>query len=231
MIPIEEPCPRDLALPWQPFNWPVRRTITLRSPSPPPLGRFADILLQRRSDRRMLCAPLGSVVELLRFCSRTRVSWVYEGLDRHQSPVISGGALQGINLLLAPSSRSSRLFRYDRTGDRLDVLNTARPNQVRRLRQHVQECLPVAVDGVTVVFVADRAKYDAAYRSSETLIWRDSGALLQVIAMSASALGLAACPVGIHGDEIIGALTDDCNRLFGCGVIQVGRHAPDAERA
>lgn len=229
MSPIEEPRPRDQVLPWQPINWPVRRTIKLRSQSPPPLSRFADVLLNRRSNRQMSHVPLGLVVELLRLCARTLGSWTYRGLDRHQSPAISSGALHGLNLVLAPVSPYPRLFRYDRIGDRLDALNVTHPDQVKALRRHVEECLPEAVNGVTVVLVADRAKYNAAYHEPETLIWRDSGALLQIIAMSANAFGLSSCPVGIHGDEIVGALTADRDRLFGCGVIQIGRYAHEAE--
>jgi hypothetical protein len=58
----------------------------------------------------------------------------------------------------------------------------------------------------------------------ESLIWRDSGALLQVIAMSAFAFGFACCPLGPHGSEIAEALEAQ-DRMMACGLLQIGRYA------
>jgi hypothetical protein len=76
-----------------------------------------------------------------------------------------------------------------------------------------------------VGLVADQLKYQAAYENGESLIWRDSGALLQVIAMSAFAFGFACCPLGPHGIEIVEALEADGDRMTACGLVQIGRYA------
>jgi nitroreductase len=38
-----------------------------------------------------------------------------------------------------------------------------------------------------------------AYGNSESLVWRDSGALLQTLALAAELYGLGFCPLGILG--------------------------------
>jgi hypothetical protein len=62
-----------------------------------------------------------------------------------------------------------------------------------------------AREGTTIQFIADPARYRACYDNAETLIWRDAGAMLAVVALVATALGLASTPLGRHGDEIVQA--------------------------
>lgn len=75
--------------------------------------------------------------------------------------------------------------------------------------------------GVTVRFVFDRSLVDAAYANSESLILRDSGALLATIALLAEWLGLSACPLGFLGDDFIALAGLPGERFVGAGGIQI----------
>lgn len=46
----------------------------------------------------------------------------------------------------------------------------------------------------------------SAYADSETLVWRDAGAMLQTLALVAELFGLGFCPLGILGSEVVSAL-------------------------
>ena len=59
--------------------------------------------------------------------------------------------------------------------------------------------------GITLQFIADRRRYEACYQNWESLFWRDAGALLGIITMTAAALGLEATPVGRNGSGIVTA--------------------------
>jgi len=167
---------------------------------------------------------LGQVTDVLRFSSALRSEWSYQGIVRHNAPPISGGGLHGIDLVIVPHTKHARLFRYDRAADRLEALCVAQPEKIVDLLGRSDACLPSA-RGMIVGLVADQLKYQAAYENGESLIWRDSGALLQVIAMSAFAFGFACCPLGPHGIEIVEALEADGDRMTACGLVQIGRYA------
>ncbi len=224
MTPIREPHPRGEPAPWRPVDWPVRRTIALRSLPPAPSARFSDVMAYRRSERCMMPPTLGQVLDVLRFSSALRSEWSYQGIVRHNAPPISGGGLHGIDLVIVPHAKHARLFRYDRAADRLEALYVAQPEKIVDLLGRSGACLPSA-RGMIVGLVADQLKYQAAYEDGESLIWRDSGALLQVIAMSAFAFGFACCPLGLHGIEIVEALEADGDRMTACGLVQIGRYA------
>ncbi len=225
MTPIKEPRPRSKPALWQPFDWPVRRVIALRPSPPVPSSRFSDVMAYRRSERRMSPPNIGQVVDVLRFSSALGTGWSYQGVVRHNAPPISGGGLHGIDLVIVPHAGPARLFRYDRAADRLEALNVSKPEKIMELIRHACVCLPDA-RGAIVGLIADQSKYRAVYADSSSLIWRDSGALLQVIAMSAFAFGFACCPLGPHGGEIIEALGTKADRMTACGLVEIGRHAP-----
>lgn len=204
-------------------------TIQTRRPSaeayPPPTMRFSQVMGYRRSERRMSSPTIIQVVDVLRFSSALQSGWSYRGIERHCAPPISGGGLHGIDLVIVPRTGRGRLLRYDRALDRLEILRLSRPEKIAELTRRVFECLPEA-RGAVIGLIADVLKYRATYEGSDSLVWRDSGALLQVIAMSAFAFGLACCPVGLHGREIVEGLVGKSARIAACGIVQIGRYVP-----
>ncbi|MEC7741279.1 MAG: hypothetical protein VYE13_02260 [Pseudomonadota bacterium] len=75
--------------------------------------------------------------------------------------------------------------------------------------------------GITLQFIGDRRRYEACYQHWESLFWRDAGALLGIITMIATALGLEASPVGRNGRDIVAAAGFPTEYLAG-GAIHIG---------
>lgn len=85
--------------------------------------------------------------------------------------------------------------------------------------------------GITLQFVGDLRRYEACYQNWESLFWRDAGALLSIIALTAIALGLEATPVGRNGSDIIAAAGFPTKYLAG-GAIHIGSAGrPDLQLA
>ena len=224
MTHIDEPRPRDVALLWKPIDWPIRRTFAMRPSLVPPSALFSAVVEGRRSQRHAARPSIGQALEVLQLSSKLHDGWNYQGIDRHHAPSVSAGGLHGIDLVLEAPVGRARLFRYDRQSNSLNALNLADAMQLTELRCLIRQCLPSA-QPIIVCLIADQSKYDAAYESSESLIWRDSGALLQIIAMAAYALGFAACVLGPHGKQMVRALDLDSHRMMACGLIAIGKYS------
>ncbi|HWX23327.1 MAG TPA: hypothetical protein VN578_25775 [Candidatus Binatia bacterium] len=68
---------------------------------------------------------------------------------------------------------------------------------LRECLAEVDLCLKVQ-KGTVFWFVADFARSGAKYQNPESLVWRDSGALLATINLVAEGLGLNCCGLGVH---------------------------------
>lgn len=224
MLLTELPLPRQYPDAWQPFAWPTSRTIRLLAQAPPPSVSFRDVAEYRRSERSGAAPNLRQVLDVLRFATSFRDTWVYDGIDRYRAPPISAGGLHGIDLIVLPAN-AKRLLLFTRQSTAVKVLRITNSHRLAQLREQANDCIP-GFPATMVVLAADLAKYSATYFNPESLIWRDSGALQQMIAMTAFAFGFAACPLGLHGDAVIDALDAPKERLAACGAIVIGRYAP-----
>ncbi|TIU52212.1 MAG: hypothetical protein E5W19_02090 [Mesorhizobium sp.] len=64
-------------------------------------------------------------------------------------------------------------------------------------------------------------KVSAAYNNSESLVWRDSGALAATIGLVAEWLGLSANMLGIAGGEYMRSIGFPGERFLAVGGIQI----------
>ncbi|MFO6292409.1 hypothetical protein, partial [Pseudomonas aeruginosa] len=71
------------------------------------------------------------------------------------------------------------------------------------------------------LFLAEPGKTLGKYQDGCSLIWRDAGALLGVMALTATAQGLNFCPLGITGEPWASGLADQ-SKLFGVGLALLG---------
>lgn len=60
------------------------------------------------------------------------------------------------------------------------------------------------------------------YHNPESLIWRDAGVLIGVIALVAEALGLACTPLGATGEPFLSRALGGRGKVFGLGGILIG---------
>jgi hypothetical protein len=119
-------------------------------------------------------------------------------------------------------------MRYEMRRHQLQVLTPKEKGKIGNLVEAIQEILPDA-NGTAVVLLGDLERVAAVYENPCSLLWRDAGALLQTLFLSATAFRLAFCPIGLMGHELIEALGLE-DRLVGVGAAMIGRSLPIDQR-
>lgn len=190
----------------------------LPAPCELPDMHFAEVLATRRS------GISGDVSEqqlatLLWHISRPRRG----GMGRFGHPwegraTPSAGGLHIISLLCIPTGdRPAGIYDHDAHGLRV----SADPDRLRRENSANVALLCAASAGVTLQFVADAERLASCYENSESLLWRDSGALAATICLVATALGLTSVMLGRTGEALLTALTLPAG-FVGAGAVHLG---------
>jgi len=219
--PIEpDPVPRPSPDSPSGIGWPTlaaRRCSEIIRPNP---TSFAEVVEARRSVRALTYAPLREVVNSVAFAMRPIATRATSNAVLSRRPSVSAGALHSVEIVLADWRATPRLMRYEPHAHELQLLGVSRPNPLEQLRHTCSELLPEG-RATVLAFVGDVQRISAFYHHSESLLWRDAGALLQILATTASAYRLGFCPLGILGSEIVDALSLDRRyaRPLGCAVI------------
>lgn len=210
-----EPVPRaaeSTQLAWSPQ---VLAERPLRGGAAGPLTEFGAVLDQRRCAREMAAVGPDELARFLWHSSRTRAA--HERSEHRAAP--SAGAVHGVHLLvLVPSVAGIAL--YDPLRHALLLLESA-DHLLKDGIEHARRVLPKA-DGALLCFAAEPGRYEAHYAAAESLLWRDAGCLIATQGLVAAWLGLAFCPLGILGTEIVASVDPD-NRLVAAGTVALGR--------
>lgn len=161
---------------------------------------FFEVLSARRSGLGATL-PLKCLSSLLwhSMCLRERRQGRF-GIEWESRSAPSAGGLHPIRLLVLPVDGGEGGI-YD---DHRHALVPVEREAQYLNRASIEEILGV-LEGTTIQFAVDAALVDACYENSSSLIWRDAGALTATICLLATALGLAATPVGRVGNAIVQA--------------------------
>lgn len=217
-----EPQPRGPGARWPPFQPPTGGAEPLQPPWYGPDRSLHDVAACRRSALR---GPIAwpDVGNLLWHVTRqtARAEKGRSGLRVEFRATPSAGGLHPFSLVcLNADDHLTKL--YDAAahcfrpilGDKL-LLQQVNAQAVKAVIGNNRGC--------TVRFIADTALADAAYVNAETLLLRDAGALLAVMSLFAEQLGLAACPLGFLGQEIVEPLGFPPDRFLSIGGVQISR--------
>ncbi|MGI9374939.1 nitroreductase family protein [Novosphingobium aquimarinum] len=128
----------------------------------------------------------------------------------------SGGGLHPIRLLVLPLEDGAAGFYDDQQHGLMPVGAAA----LAVNRESISTILGHG-HGTTVQFAADRALLDACYRNASSILWRDAGALITTMCLIATALGIAACPVGRVGNDVVVA-AGVAEGFVGAGAVHFG---------
>ncbi len=216
----EDPLPRETAGPVHEFEWPVTQRWPIEVLRDPPVRSFESVFEGRRSVRAMTVAPLDEIIGALMFATKPRFSKMSDPLGRTRRPSLSAGALHPLSILLTPGGSDSRLLRVNSDNATIEELPIALADIDCWLRR-CAELLPLA-KGSSIALVADCTRTAAAYSHYESLVWRDAGALLQTLALVCEAYGLAFCPLGLLGREIVDGFHAG-SRLIAAGAAMIGK--------
>lgn len=224
---LGNPRPRSEALPYALLRWPdVVRSGLAR---PEPAGAAADISPQDCSFQEVL-ATRRTARELNTLDRVALGKWLYAShrvqqmqdtelgfaLTRRPSP--SAGAIHPIHLVIGEPG-AKRWARYEAfTHELVEFESPVAPGEVCGAMQHLVE----ARSATLVLLVAEIGKTAAKYEDYASLIWRDAGALIATMGLSAHSMGLGFCPLGATGSPWAERLLEQ-RGLAGVGAAFVGR--------
>lgn len=181
-----------------------------------PLADFFDVLDARRSTTgaTLTTDRLSSLLWHSMRLRERRPGRFSIGWESRSAP--SAGGLHPIRLLVLPVDGADGGI-YD---DHRHALAPVAGAALELNRASIDEILGIG-QGTTIQFAADAALVNACYENPASLIWRDAGVLTMTICLVATALGLAATPIGRIGDAIVRAagLPDG---FIGTGAVHVG---------
>lgn len=224
MAPIltdETPRPKPGATEAPRLAWPVGRFL----PCPAilePIGRtFAQVIDQRHSQRSIIPASFREIVNAVAFATHVRQFLVDDVMGRSKRASPSAGALHPIELILVPSTGAPRVFRYNPWDHSIEKLILADENEVRLFNAQCAAALPNAT-AMSLVLLGRPALVASCYDDPLSLLWRDAGAVLQTLSLTATAFQLAFCPVGMLGHQIVRAIGME-SEFTAVGVARIGR--------
>lgn len=131
----------------------------------------------------------------------------------------SAGGLHALHLLCLPIETGLTAGLYDPEVHALRAPHAL--EQARALNKKSVSEIVGAVGGTTLQFVADHRRYRACYNYSESLMWRDVGAITAIICLVATNLGLMSTPLGRHGIDVVGVVDFD-DGFTAAGAIHLG---------
>lgn len=208
---------------YQPFTWPKGTFHALTEIDDADDKGILNLLLHRRTRRTFNALSVDQLGKML--WSSTRTQAIAEsdyGFDLELRPTPSAGAIHPIHILAHfPGTPNWR--RYDsRRHGLVEVPGSV--EALAGLAEQYQQTLQ-SEQATRLLLVAEPGKTAAKYEHGESLIWRDAGVLLGIMAVIAEALDYAFCPLGITGEPWASQLAPS-GTLTGVGVALVGGPAP-----
>lgn len=220
-----EPAPKAVPSAYEHFQWPVDRKVSCKAIQQPSHVDFFSVLKARRSERELSPSSFSAIVNWLAFSIHPDFIVNSDSFQRSRSIVPSAGALHAVEPILV--HRRFGLFRYDWQNHTIDHLVPRDNEAACAFCERVEALVPDA-KGFLIAFVADAAKIEAVYDNGKSLLFRDAGALLAILNLTATAFGFGFCALGILGQEI--AVAFDNSRLIGVGAAVVGRFPSESEK-
>lgn len=215
-IDLLSPIKRGQELPYSEFAYQIRDVIYLPVPEILRGIAFLDVIEARRSRRDFAPLSIKDLSTILWFTAKTFSSKHEEsGYNWQHRPTPSAGGRHPIDILITNQNPGRDAFYlYDPLAHALCELEVHDEEAGEELLCEIETALPIG--GATIIcFVAQFERTLSKYDHGESLVWRDSGALLALVCLVAEALQLSCCGFGITGEPWI-------SRMFGAGNLLSG---------
>ncbi len=219
---ILDPIPREIELPYTEFKYSVIRKDYLERPDDRLDKTFLEVLYRRRSRRQFGALLRNQLATLLWHAVKTREN-IRENsgfLWQHRSAPSGGGRHPVDILVIQHALHEQNLAVYDPWSHALCDLRFD-PASLEAFVNRVNNVLPIG-DATILWFLAQNGRTLSKYENGESLIWRDSGALLATIYLVAESLDLNCCGVGITGDPLATTLVSATGEMQGVGGCVIG---------
>lgn len=216
-IKLRSPVPRKVQSRILEFQYPITETSYLPTPKKIPRRDFFSVVEGRRSRREFHGVSRDLLSAFLWYSSKIiacRIESAQRRLEFRPAP--SAGACHPHDLLIFEKNRQcSGVAVYNPRNHALMHLKCA-PSDVQIFRSKVGRVLNVQ-NGTILWLGCQAQRTSSIYHFSESLLWRDAGSLMGVMAMVAEGLNLAFCPIGITGEPHLSALLQSRGHVVGFG--------------
>lgn len=221
-IDLADPLPRSAPEPYTPIEWELGETCSLPPTSGVPDRPFNEVIDARASHREFGFVDDQQLGAFLWVACRTRGVGASElGFDLEHRAAPSAGATHPIHVVVKRPG-DDRWWLYVPRSHRLAEIKHA-PAKLAGLFDLSLQVL-AGDQAIRFLFLAEPGKTLGKYQNGCSLIWRDAGALLGVMALAATAQGLNFCPLGITGEPWASGLADQ-GKLVGVGLALLGSAA------
>lgn len=220
-INLGDPAPKNKFSRHDPYEWKTGEVRVLAEPYQKNLeqSNFFTILRERRSSREFGPLNMDLLSAFLWHSSLSREAIPSGmGFDLERRPAPSAGAIHPIHVLLQQNADPRWWLYNPKTHALIEAVEA--DSCLQGLSDHSRNVLPSEA-ATQILLVAEPGKTAAKYENSCSLVWRDAGALIGIMALTAQALRLNFCPLGITGEPWVFNLGQQ-GQLAGVGMALLG---------
>ncbi len=221
MLAGKNPEPRRKHKNMEGFNYQVQEYISLPKVQNITGPLFFEVLINRKSERAFKRLTLEQLSNILWHSAKTKkiiASELGTVLSHRTSP--SAGAIHPIDIFISlPVPIELRiLYYYDPFAHRLATLKLS-STELKLFFENINSCL--SIENATLIwFVAHPDRTAVKYENSESLVWRDAGALTMTVQLVATAFNIKSCTIGTLGEPFLSQSFE--NKLFSAGGLLLG---------
>lgn len=221
---LSSPSPKQSPEVYSPYKWQIQHSKVLLIPIEDIQISLGTALKSRKTRREFELITIEQLAHFFWFSCRVQDMGNDElGFNITKRPSPSAGAIHPIHVLVR--LEDGYLWRYD-----------GFQHSLIRVDEHWLDANKVQIaanevlnsgQGLVMLFLAEPGKSLAKYNHPESLVWRDAGSMLGIMALVAEGIGLAFCPLGLNG-EIDTEFLDQQHGLVGVGMAIIGGIAFDS---
>lgn len=197
-VDLNSPILRTSELNYQEFDYKILNHHYLSEPAFRDFPTFENVIDNRETKRTFKTLSEEKLNSILWYSSRTiRFSESSQPRWEHR-PSPSAGGKHPIDLFIFNPLKNREILLYRNLTHALASIQT---NEVERLGllKEVKKILDIQ-SGTLIWFGAQFDRTLSRYKNGESLVWRDTGVLTAFIILTAAAINVNACPVGITGE-------------------------------
>lgn len=193
---------------------------------PPPQyeANFFEVVESRASRRRFEGLAQDKLSAVLWYSAKRRDARLQNGLPVWQhAPTPSAGGCHPIDIFITRVGVENKyLWFYDPVEHVLRSIVGVDSHRLDQLSVARKQVLDAGIGAAIIWFAAQPERTHSRYINGDSLIWRDSGALLATIGLVARALDINCCALGITGQPYISDALQAQGRVVGVGGCIIG---------
>lgn len=204
------------------FQYKIDNYISLPKPSRVSNSRFLNVLLARNSQKKFNKLSLNKISSLLWYSAKVKkVILANDSLILTHRGAPSAGGIHPIDIFISLPAISNRvLYYYDPYLHKLGKIDV---NQSELVSFFDMVSKNLNFRNATIIwFGADMQRTEQKYQNSNSLVWRDAGALIMLFQLVATAFKIKCCPIGTLGEPYFSSLFKHHKKFVSAGGLMIG---------